>query len=326
MSRPRDKKTLELIKYILEALPQSIDVKSAAGHTPLSLAFSLRRLEAAETLIAAGANQTTRDNSLKNLIHQILHSIDDDTKVLRNFIQLVDKRILKGMFLERCTEGPGATTPLAYWLLNAPRAKAVVLEVILEYSEGEDLMLMDRSGQLPLHQAIKAHSHQLAKVMIQHSPALLYRENAMGQTPLDLVESLYLHHRTDHAPQVTSRHHHRQAIQDREPWTFVPKADAEAQDEHDIVKTWKVCKEAAAKFPGTRKLVSVLEANEVAKRLAEISEQQRKQAEAREQVQRPGWSSRQEDDNENGDEVSRWYGLAQGFPEDEDEDDDDDEV
>ena len=315
MSRPEGKRSLELIKCILNTLPQSIDMKSADGYTPLSLAFSLRRLDAAGALIAAGADQTTRDSSLRNLIHQILHNIDDNTRDLRKFIQLVDGRLLKGMFLERCTNGPGAMTPLVYWLLNPHRAKAEVLEVILEYSEGEDLLLMDRSGQLPLHQAIKARCHQLANVMIRHNPASLYRENAMGQTPLDLVESLYLRHRTDHAPRLTPRSHHHQAMQDREAWRFVAKAEDQMQDEDDTVKTWKVCEEAAAKYAGRRKLVSVMEASEVAKRLAEKSEQERKQREGGEQTQAPRWSRRHEDANEKGDEVSRWYHLAESSPE-----------
>ena len=313
--------------FILEALPQSIDVKSSDGHTPLGLAFSLRRLDAAGALIAAGADQTARDYTLKNLMHLILHNIDDNTTVLGSFIQLVDRRLLKGMFLERCTDGPGAMTPLASWLLYLypQRAKGEVLEVVLEHSEGEDLLLMDRSGQLPLHQAIKAHSHQLAQVMIQHNPALLYRENAMGQTPLDLVESLYLHHRTDHAPQLRSSRHCYQAIQDRGPWTFVAKADDQMEDEHDIVTTWKVCKEAAAKHRGSRKLVSVMEANEVAKRLAEKSEQERRQREAGEQMDKPRWSSRQDAANEKGDEVTRWYPLAKGSPKEDEVDEDEDE-
>lgn len=315
MSRPQGKKSLELIKGILETLPRSIDVKSTGGYTPLSLAFSLRRLDIARALIAAGADQTTRDNSQRNLVHQVLGNIDDNARVLQNFIKLVDRRLLKAMFLERCTDGPGATTPLAYWLLNRQRANVEVLEVILEHSEGEDLLLMDRSGQLPLHQAIKAHSHQLAKVMIQNNPALLYRENAMGQTPSDLVESLYLHHRTDHPPRLTSTQYYRQAIQDREPWTFVGKTHDQTEDEHDIVKTWKVCKEAAAKSTGKRKLVSVMEANEVANRLAEKSEQERKQREKNDQEHRRDWSGRHEDDEEKGDEVSRWYHSAQGNPE-----------
>lgn len=311
MSRPQGNKSLELIKCILETLPQSIDEKSADGYTPLSLAFSLRRLDTAGALIAAGADQTTRDNSLKNLVHQIVHNIDYNAGVLRDFIQLVDRRLLKGMFLERCTSGPGAMTPLAYWLLNPERAEVEVLEIILEHSEGEDLLLMDRSGQLPLHQAIKAHSHQLAKVMIQHNPALLYRENAMGQTPLDLVESLYLHHRTDHAPQLRSGCY-RIPIQDRQPRRFEAGADDQTQDEHDIVKTWKVCKEASAKSPGTRKLVSVMEANEVAKRLAEKSEHERKEREKGEQEHSGGWSGQHADADETGDEISRWYSLAKG--------------
>lgn len=315
MSRPQGKQSLELIKGILETLPQSIAVKSTDGYTPLSLAFSLRRLDIARALIVAGADQTTRDNSQKNLVHQVLQNIDDNARVLQKFIKLVDRRLLKAMFLERCTDGPGATTPLAYWLLNPQRARVEVLEVILEHSEGEDLLLMDRSGQLPLHQAIKAHSHQLAEVMIQNNPALLYRENAMGQTPLDLVESLYLHHRTDHPPRLTSTQYYRQAIQDREPWKFVAKADDQAQDEHDIVKTWKVCKESAARFPGTRKLVSVMEANEVAKRLAEKSEHKRKQLEMGDQEHRRDWSGQHENADEKGDEVSRWYHSAEGNPE-----------
>lgn len=57
-----------------------------------------------------------------------------------------------------------------------------------------------------------------------------------------------------------------------------------------------------------------MEANEVAKRLAEKSEHQRKTLEMGDQEHRRDWSGRHDDADEKGDEVSRWYSSAEGNP------------
>ena len=274
-----EKSSPDLIKYLIQAVPGSLESKSASGHTSLSLAFSLGKLEAVETLIAAGADQTTQDLIGRNILHLALCGVDGQTRSdignLRGLIQLTNKRILSGLFLERCQEGPGALTPLARWLLDLqPRYSwharvepAAALEALSEFISREQLCMMDGSGQLPLHQAVKMNSHGLAEVLIKMNPSLLFYENAMGQTPLELADSLYVRPCTDKPSSLDeNRNTEVTSILDRDPATFLP--DYIANDDPPVVKVWKICKQAAAENPHPRKLVSVMDATEVARRPA----------------------------------------------------------
>lgn len=60
MAKPR-KTSTKLLDYLLGVFPANLEVKAPiSGQTPLHLAFSLQRVSMARTLIAAGADQTTR--------------------------------------------------------------------------------------------------------------------------------------------------------------------------------------------------------------------------------------------------------------------------
>jgi hypothetical protein len=51
---------VRLLEYLVQVASTSLHTKSSAGLTPLALTFSLNRVTAARTLIAADADQTTR--------------------------------------------------------------------------------------------------------------------------------------------------------------------------------------------------------------------------------------------------------------------------
>ena len=55
-------KAIKLIKYLADAVPESLDKKSLTGFTPISLAFSLGSVPAAKALIEAGSNQACKFN------------------------------------------------------------------------------------------------------------------------------------------------------------------------------------------------------------------------------------------------------------------------
>ena len=115
-------KSLQVIDYLLSVMPSSIDLPaSKSALTPLSLAFVTGRLDAAQALIKAGADQTTRDSQGKNLIHLALRYLSravssNPAKELESLLSLIDKRLLPSMMTERCRNGPTGLTPLAYWL------------------------------------------------------------------------------------------------------------------------------------------------------------------------------------------------------------------
>ena len=317
----------------MDALPESLETKSFSGHTPLSLAFNGDRLDAIDVLIGAGADQTIRDNQGRNIVHLAVCTVQNNAKssasTIRALLSKIDSRLLPSLFLERCQEGPGSLTPLAYWLWlstpcsdqiffpNAKRNKDSRLEVIktiIEFSKGSDLHLMDSSGQFPLHQAVKSSLPTIVTAILAHDPSLLWRENAMGQTPLELAENLFFQHGARGNPRIRPYDfgRRRTLIQDREPETFVRSGGEEGgveedDDEYDhsgVVKTYRVCRRFAAEYPGRRKLVSVVEAREVAKRLAE-----------RESEKEDYWGRRRgrkvgsENEEIGKDEVSRWLGI-----------------
>lgn len=288
-------KSFEVIKYLIAVMPDAIDMPSGRDQlTPLALAFLRGRIDAAEALIEAGADQTTRDSSGKNLVHlALIHAArrtPTDLKKFKDLLALIDKRLIRSLFTERCKDGPGGLTPLGLWLAkprsgrwsyqSSPRSQLSpdVFPILLDFGCDEALTMMDGSGQFPLHLAVKTSHTAMVKLILEHDPALLFRENAMGQTPLELAHSLYVRRCAKGNPNVFADRY--KALEKREPEYFT-KATGEEDDDGDdwsdvVTRTWDVCKEMAEKAARGRKLVSVNEAREVAKRLAD--KQQRESA------------------------------------------------
>lgn len=324
---------------MISALPQSLETKSILGHTPLALAFHRGRIDVAKTLIEAGANQSTRDYMGRNILHLAIRDIRNscrvDMKTIRSLLNLIDKRVLGSLFLERCQQGPGGLTPLARWFWQNTAAlryniydtkrSLEALQTILEFSNGEELIMMDGSGQFPLHQVIKNQYDGLAKPLIKKNPALLWKENAMGQTPFELAESLYHQRCVKKNPDIQP---HLELAQNRDSQSFIPTQSqeassdaAETQQENSqnkdldpksdtAIKQWRMCKAMAAKYPGKRILIPVHEAREVAKRLAD-SNRERKVSDGDEDEYDPDDDDEEDEKGRHSqrDEVSGWLGI-----------------
>src|SRR6266536_988592 len=116
----KDDDSTNRIEMVLSKLPKALDCKSKEGLTPLHLALSLRRIPAAQYLIKAGADQSLRDHLNRNVLHFILRPKDNkeiaSLNALKEMLDLIDKQLVKSMFLERCSVEPTSLTPLAYWL------------------------------------------------------------------------------------------------------------------------------------------------------------------------------------------------------------------
>ena len=309
----------DLIRYLIQAVPESLEAKSVSGHTPLSLAFSIGRVEAAQELLAAGAGPMTRDIIRRNIGHLVLQGVDgsiqEDASIIRNLLQLLDKSVAHEIFLERCKEGQGALTPLARSLRtltnnSGSTIRPAVLEVLHEFTSGEDFVLMDASGQFPLHQAVKASHFDIVEFFIRKNPSLLMRENAMGQTPLELAASMFVLHSATTIPSVGRQNYHSRPtpIQEREAHTFLPDYTDENTKEHASVRVYRLCKETAADHPCPRKLVSVAESSEVARRLAlrETQPEKRLVVSYRSRY-RKTFGEEEEKEEEPVDEVTQWY-------------------
>ncbi|OQO13617.1 hypothetical protein B0A48_01846 [Cryoendolithus antarcticus] len=317
------KDSLEVLKYLIEVMPDAVDSKSIDGSTPLLLAFGLTRYGAAKILLQARADQTSRDKLGRNLVHRIVHGMDlekeEHLPKVRKMLDLIDPRLLPSMFDERCSVHPGSLTPLALWLQNySTRAWDLnILEMLLEYSKGADLDQINGSGDTPLHHMVRKEMTDFARTVITMQPGLVCRENATGRTPYEMAQDAelasncegppQLHYRqTGYHPYVGSQHY--QSITAIAPDWFTPAVQERRRGDKDDGGVWDLVRNTKKtldeRCEGKRRLVSLNEANEVAKRLAD-----RQDAEVRVQKEADG----NEDDEEKADpsdEVGYWSALA----------------
>ena len=116
--------------------------------------------------------------------------------------------------------------------------------------------------------------------MLSLNQSLLYRENATGRTPLEMARDLYIASSVENAPGVGYQNtfhyyagqHDYNSIVNQPLSNFVPK---KAEPEESKKRTWEICNEVDQKLRSEggerkRRLVSLFEANEVAKRVASL--------------------------------------------------------
>ena len=341
LSNTKRKASLETIKYLVNVFPTSLNlVASKSGLTPLALAFLTGRVDAANALIEAGADQTTRDFQGKNLIHLALLHISENSppsvEKLKALFSLIDRRLLPSLFIERCRDAPTALTPLAYWLANArgyhyrgyvsrdnSKVDSKILDVFYSFGGSPSLEIMDGSGQFPIHHAVKYSHVDMVKNMLELDPSLLMRENAMGQTAMELAESLYVRDcmwgnpniRASNFRSVTKKQVedfapmvHKDGTEDTDEVLGVANKKTDDEDEtipSNVRRTYRICRDIASRNPGLkRKLVSVIEAREVAKRLADKTNEKRKEEEKKGGEDED--EGEQEQEKEGQDEVDWW--------------------
>ena len=297
----------KLLDYLIKVIPESLETKSASGHTPLSLAYSAQRYEAAKMLMAAGANQAVRDNVGRNILHLALRSKSgvnaSDSEQLDSFLALIDKRLIVELLQERCSEAPTGITPVARWLRSCETQQSLIpsigwneneearlsmFEVLLKYADDQTFRLMDGSGQLPIHTCIMNGLQSVLTRMTAADPDLVYMENAMGQTAIELATTLYVRHMATNAPSLEENR---------------ARQDGEMVNHH--YHTMRILLEAADKSTlQSRTLVSIGQASEVAKRLAQAGNSPAD--EDRKQRRRRRFYYGYNDEEDCQDEVNMW--------------------
>jgi ankyrin repeat protein len=268
--------TLKLISYLLERMPNSLELKSQQGHTPLSLAFSLGRIEVIKLLIDGGADQTVRDGDGTNILHLALVSAysnsSKDKETLTKSLALIDKRLVRSLLSERSSSHqPGSLTPLARWLKNR-NTDPEILTILLEFGKdtgNEHLELLDGSGDTPLHHVVRAGIVGCAEVIVKYRPDLLHHENSVGRTPYELAEDAFITSCVANEPEISGKGFCNLVNQSPSAFTMQSK-DKQQEYAHHPKRMWRFFEKFAKENPssGKRRLVSLLDANEVAKRLA----------------------------------------------------------
>lgn len=333
MSKPTTE-SKELVQYIIQHYPEYMESKSLRGHTPLALAYSLHRVEFAELLINGGANQTTRDNKGNNLVHLMLCNLSDrvleEPDNVTKLLDLLDKRLVYSMFTERSSDGPGSLTPLARWLHHTittglyyhynssgnrnteTQNRVEIVRTLLSFAEPtgqKHLEILDGTGNTPVHDVVKGQLPRIFELMIDARPDLLHRENSTGTTPFELAVDAWVAEATEHPPFLPTKNDtsywdyrlDRESLINRPPQSFVqspPKSERKM-----------ICDMARARVGASpsqkRKLVSLNEANEVAKRLAVQSETRGRALRCMQEIEDEGLLR--------PDEVMLWYGEACQF-------------
>lgn len=296
MARPTEESE-QLVKYLVEHYPACLETKSLRGYTPVALAFALQRTNIAKILIDAGADQTTRDCSGNNLIHLLLGDINrspratpEGTKFL---LGLLDPRLVPSLLTERSSEDPGSLTPISRWIHQIYRLdlhtyssreneetdnELGILRVLLDFAEStgqKHLELLDGAGNTPLHNAVKGHLPQNLKLMIERRPDLLHRESATGNTPFEMAVDAWVDEVSKSPPTIPTedssswsdreKHEYKDLI-NGSPESFAEEKDKDPRTARQII--CDLCRKHSQPGGQKRKLVTLYEANEVAKRLA----------------------------------------------------------
>ncbi|EKG11707.1 hypothetical protein MPH_11200 [Macrophomina phaseolina MS6] len=302
--------TPKILDYLMNTFPKTIETKASSfGQTPLHLAFSLGRYVTAKKLIDAGADQTCRNITWNNIIHALLNSRGTQMPLeLFKMLGLVDKRLLGSLLTERNSEG---ATPLSYWLRHwATDSSGEILKHLLSLSPSlAELDMVDGAGDTPLHIVIKRKMPSLMGIILDKRPEMLYRENATGRTPAEMAEDSWTSKCFQNPPFIPndpSRGHYYGAegssvsLVTVASEKFLPKKEGSGEDIPTTV--WDVCRERLEKGQKAggikRKLVSLNEANEVARRLGK----KQKRAITAE--------SQDEDSDHETDEVACWSGPS----------------
>ncbi|KAH8704467.1 hypothetical protein GQ44DRAFT_831459 [Phaeosphaeriaceae sp. PMI808] len=249
--------SLHLLRYLCKSHPEAMQHKSADGMTPLQVAFRLHSFEKAKILLEAGADQTCRNHAGDNIFHSMLNHDtlnynDEQLSQIRELFNLVDKRLHASLFTERTTAGPSAATPLAHWLhtcLTSYHARHdakthwdKVLCLILDFTHGADLHIIDGQGDTPLHAAIRHRAPNFLQIMLDLRPELLSRENATGRTPHEMAGENYLCKNVFNDP--PDLRNHAGSVLDRDACTFVA---GEKDTRSSALVSWEICKGVRAR-------------------------------------------------------------------------------
>ncbi|KAI1660959.1 ankyrin [Daldinia decipiens] len=307
---PYTENTNKLIEYLIKVCPSSFEAKSKQGWTPLYMACLLGRVDFAKTLIDAGADQSVKDKELNNIIHASLTNFPtaaEQPKLdrLRALLNLFDPDLRAHMFLQRNNLARGGDTPLHSWikaanrltyyrtnqswpsdqLLNDEALQNIdVLRLLLELSGGAELDILNGTGDTILHTAVLHHLAGHIQVLLDQNPTLAYRENAVGRTPSEIAYDLFINSKVESQESVAlgrdandsivaKLKHSKYEILGRHRRNKSSRQDTLGKNRKEY--TWRVLEAHLAKVAGKRRLVSLNEANDVAKRLGESYAAQR---------------------------------------------------
>lgn len=340
------KQANELLDYLVQVCPAAMDKKNTDGDTPLMVACRLGRHDFVKILVEANADQSTRNQHGENIIHAVLSNKRPNAHRVRAILDELDPELRTSLFLQRTNLSENGLTPLQAWVYHVSGAKSgstahydgyrsythemrpynerekdavEIMHLLLEYSGGQGLDLLNAAGDTCLHNAIMYNHMALAKVLIDFKPSLLYRENAVGRTPaevaaeslrasqfkkpnqisppgpIDVVGSAFTRDAPEYEKDVEIRNMSPETVKAKleevglsgdytaaqlteiqGSFGLEAKPLRRAKDAALMKQIiWDLCSTAMRKHPSARRLVSLNEANDVARRLGEQQHEER---------------------------------------------------
>jgi hypothetical protein len=168
---------------------------------------------------------------------------------------------------------------------------------------------MRNIGDTPVHQAVKFQLFECLKLMLARRPDLLYRENSTGRTPAEMAEDAYIAERVKDVPAAESIS---TSLRNRDAQTFATDYETDKKEEGtERQRIWALVRTILAEKPAKRRLVSLFEANEVAKRLA--ARKTRPARAGRYDAESEGDEDVEAEETNVSDEVSKFYASATGW-------------
>lgn len=274
----------KLLKYLVETCPSALEVRNSDGDTPLMTACWFGRTDFVKILIEAGADQSVCNKAGYNVVHKAIHG-KPKARQLRPLLELLDADLLQHLFLSRSSLHESGATPFQsfvsavtarlYYSHSEARYEKTehwleTVKLLLEFSKGAELEMLNGAGDTCLHTAVMNASAPMVQALVDFKPKLLYRENAVGITPAEVARDRVTAEKFGQPGILTVPNTNRPVttlIGTPAP-QFAETKDKE-REETAKVQVWRICLEAMEKNPDKRRLVSLNEANDVAKRLGE---------------------------------------------------------
>ncbi|KAH9057582.1 hypothetical protein EDB87DRAFT_1686168 [Lactarius vividus] len=156
------------------------------GFNPLlAAAYYCIGTEIVDLLLEKGCDPSERDFRGWNIYHlACLSSNNKGLKFVEHLLKTLPEELTHELMTQTSREA--SNTPL---MLAVKRENTAIAQTILEFGiDPTVLLLRDADGSTPLHVAVQNADTALAQVLLKHGPTqLLYTENSVGQTPLDVA-------------------------------------------------------------------------------------------------------------------------------------------
>ncbi|KFY22882.1 hypothetical protein V493_06259 [Pseudogymnoascus sp. VKM F-4281 (FW-2241)] len=302
-SKEDQAKHLELVKYIASSDASLLESRSLGGFTPLHLACTRRDKDVIAYLISMGSKVRSRDATGRNMVHHLICPSTSNPMWTKeweklngfaSFLSLFNKGDITEMLLERDILG---YTPFAFWQSQCQGTGSgesvhgtTIPEIVSSYTDGQHLAIMNAVGDLPIHVAVKQGRPLHVREFLSQNPQTLGRENVTGITALELAQQMLqsatmegLKNSAQSRAQKWAKREDMSAGLVWKKWhEFEPK-DSEETSEAKLLRVgmrdleakrwvWEECLEAVERVEAEgeslkRRLVSLGEANEVARRM-----------------------------------------------------------